>query len=95
MLKCPRCGQKLQLAKSAVLTFRQRLILRTIEQGQRDLGRAVPTAYIAAQVGVSAATAKNELAHLEHLQQVCRPDGKKSGWAIDDDQGVGLVIAAA
>jgi RIO-like serine/threonine protein kinase len=95
MLKCPRCGQKLQLAKAAVLTFRQRRILKAIEQGQRDLTRqTVPTSFIAAQVGVSIATAKNELAHLEDMENIHRPEGPKRGWAIHDDQGVGLIIAA-
>lgn len=79
--KCAYCG-RVNRAVEAPLTFRQRRILKAIAQLERDHGRPARSSEIAMEIQVSVATAKNELAHLEHMQEVCRPNGKCSGWSI-------------
>jgi predicted transcriptional regulator len=66
------------------LTFRQRRILKSLAQLERDLGSPVQTQRLADEIGVSRATAYNELVHLEHTNEVCRPSGPRSGWSISD-----------
>jgi DNA-directed RNA polymerase specialized sigma subunit len=91
--KCAHCGRQNRLI-DIPLTFRQRRILKAIEQLARDLGKPVSSTRLAQEIGVSVATVKNELSHLEHMKEVCRPSGKKSGWAIAPPENL-IAIAAA
>ena len=94
MIKCPRCGQRLEMVQ-APLTFRQRRILRTVEEIERETGSPVSIHLIYPVVGVSKATVNNELAHLEHMNRVFRPNGKRSGWSPVKEPEIILVAATA
>lgn len=93
MLKCPRCGQRLEIA-TPTLTFRQRRILRALETLERDHGGPVATKWLVPEIGVSPATLKNELSHLEHMRRVFRPNGVKSGWALCAEEPVIQLVMA-
>jgi SOS-response transcriptional repressor LexA len=83
--KCVFCGRLNRLVDMP-LTFRQRRVLKAIAQLERDLGMPASTQLIADAVNVSRATAYNELIHLEHTREVCRPNGLRSGWSIEEVQ---------
>jgi len=83
--KCVYCGRLNRLVDMP-LTFRQRRILKAISQLERDYGVPASSKQIAVAIGASVATVKNELAHLEHTNEVCRPNGKKSGWSVAEVQ---------
>ena len=83
--RCAYCGRTNRLVDMP-LTFRQRRILKAIAQLERDMGTPAPSKYVAATIGVSVSTVKYELTHLEHIQEVCRPNGKKRGWSIVEVQ---------
>lgn len=94
MLRCPACGTKLDIADAMELTARQQLIRDAIERINRDTGRLARTVTIAEAVGYAPTTIKPDLAHLEHMGIVCRPNGRKSGWALMKER-VTLVLARA
>lgn len=80
-VKCAYCGRVNRLV-GVPLSFRQRRILKAIADLERD-NRALPLAeQIATKIGVGLSTTKNELVHLEHIKEVHRPNGTRSGWAI-------------
>lgn len=83
--KCAYCGRSNRLV-GVPLTFRQRRILKAIAELERDL-KALPLAeQIATHIGVGLSTTKNELVHLEHTKEVCRPNGPRKGWAILEEE---------
>jgi predicted transcriptional regulator len=81
MLRCPSCGAKLDVA-SVILTPRQRMVRDAVETLRRETGRPARTRDIATRVGWSVRAVRYELAHLESMGEICRPDGPKSGWTL-------------
>jgi predicted transcriptional regulator len=92
MIRCPNCGQKLDIAE-LTLTERQRRLRDAIEQIRRDNGRPARTAEIAEAVGYAPSTIKPDLKQLRAIGVICNPNGPKSGWAPRTDKFV-LVRAA-
>jgi hypothetical protein len=92
MIKCPNCGQRLEIAPPA-LTIRQRIIRDTIEAIQRDNGCPARTIEVAARTGYRLATLKNELKYMESRHILHRPAGQKSGWALNGDDEILLIPA--
>lgn len=92
MIRCPSCGQKLDIAE-LTLTERQRKLRDAIDQIRRDKGRPARTVEIATEVGYAPSTIKPDLKQLRSMGIVCNPNGPKSGWAPMADQFV-LVRAA-
>jgi len=81
MLRCPNCGIKLDIEELA-LTERQRTIRTAVEEIERDTAKPARTLAIAEHVGYAPTTIKPDLAHMEQVGILCRPDGPKSGWSL-------------
>jgi hypothetical protein len=79
--KCSYCGRQNRIIHSS-LTFRQHRILKAIGDLERDLGKPAPTNAIAVKIGMGVTVTKEDLSHLEQMKEICRPNGKKSGWSI-------------
>lgn len=91
MTKCPVCGSTLERARRPLM-LRQTRILEAIEELKRDLGRLPTAPQIALRVSRPLATIKLELHGLEHAEYIHRPNGSKSGWDIQDDEDLTLVV---
>jgi len=83
MIRCPNCGAYLDIQKPT-LTWRQQQIRRQVRDLVRDTGQPARTVEIADMVGVSKRTVQYELALLESIHEIHRPNGAKSGWAIEE-----------
>lgn len=93
-LRCPACGTRLDIADVMELTDRQKLIRDAVEEIKRHTGKPARTEAIAERVGWAPTTIRPDLMHLEHSEILCRPNGKKSGWALKKER-VALVVARA
>jgi DeoR/GlpR family transcriptional regulator of sugar metabolism len=83
MIRCPNCGAYLDIQKPT-LTWRQQQIRRLVRDIVRDTGKPARTIELADQLAVSKRTVQYELALLESIHEIHRPNGAKSGWAIEE-----------
>lgn len=81
MIRCPNCGEKLDIAE-IIITERQRKIRDAIAHIRRESGKWPYAREVGAIVGYTDRAMRYELARMEHLGIVCRPSGPRSGWAL-------------
>lgn len=91
MLRCPNCGQKLELVRPP-LTARQRIILEAIEALKRDLDDLPSSRMIAIRVNIPSATVRVDLRVMEEGHHIHRPHGPNSGYEPAGDDSVRLIV---
>jgi hypothetical protein len=90
MIRCPNCGAYLDIQKPT-LTWRQQKIRRIVRDLVRDTGKPARTTEIADRLAVSKRTVQYELALLESIHEIHRPNGVRSGWAVEETPAITLV----
>ena len=92
MLKCPTCGDKLEMVRRPMIK-RDQDILRAIEQLSRDLGSAPRAPQIALKLERPLSSVKLDLRTLESGGHIHRPYGPKCGWSVRNEDEIVLVSA--